>query len=196
MNYPNNIKKKYHKPISHANRGMDLEEVINETNDYYLSNDIALIYKKPTPIGIDKVIFENNSNIITRAFFKEPSTLDYNGLYKGRYIEFDAKETTSKTSFPLQNIHPHQIRHIKRVIKHNGIAFLIIRIMNIDYYLDGNDFLFFIDNEKRKSVPYEFIKMNGRELKYNYNKGIDYLKIVDELYISKGEKNESKKEKS
>ena len=34
MNYPNSINKEYHKVISHANRGMDLEAIINETNEY------------------------------------------------------------------------------------------------------------------------------------------------------------------
>ena len=97
MNYPNSIKKDYHKKTSYSNRGMDLEELINETNKYYLEIDKAIIYKKPTPIGIDKVCYDNNSKIITKAYFKEPSTLDYNGLYKGRYVEFEAKETKSKS---------------------------------------------------------------------------------------------------
>ena len=37
---------------TYANRGMGLENDINETNKYYLTYDIALIYKKPTPIRI------------------------------------------------------------------------------------------------------------------------------------------------
>ena len=187
MNYPNNINKNYHKKISYSNRGMDLEDLINETNKYYLEIDKALIYKKPTPIGIDKVSFENNSKIITKAYFKEPSTLDYNGLYKGRYVEFEAKETQSKTAFPLSNIHKHQIDHLKKVILHNGIGFLIIRMNNVDYYLDGKNLLLYINNNDRKSIPYEYIVDNGYELKYNYNKGINYLDIVDKLYFDKGD---------
>ena len=183
MNYPNNINKNYHKTISHSNRGMDLENLINETNQYYLEIDKALIFKKPTPIGIDKVSYENNSKIITRAYFKEPSTLDYNGLYKGKYIEFEAKETNSKTSFPLRNIHNHQIKHLRSVLNHGGIGFLIIRINNVDYYLGGNDLISYIDNNNRQSIPYEYIVKNGYELKYNYNKGLNYLDIIDELYF-------------
>ena len=37
---------------TYANRGMGLENDINETNKYYLTYDIALIYKKPTPIRL------------------------------------------------------------------------------------------------------------------------------------------------
>ena len=183
MNYPNNMNKKYHKTISYSNRGMMLEELINITNQYYLDNDKALIFKKPTPIGIDKVTYDNNSKIITRAYFKEPSTLDYNGLYKGKYVEFEAKETNSKTAFPLQNIHKHQINHLRKVIEHGGIGFLIIRLLNNDYYLDGKDFINYIDNNSRKSIPFDYIIKNGYLLTYNYNSGLNYLDIIDELYF-------------
>ena len=110
---------------------MNLENLINQSNDYYLKKDCALIYKKPTPIGVVDVSYKNHKKVIEKAYFKEQSTLDYNGLYRGKYIDFDAKETLNKTSFPLSNIHEHQINHIRNVIRHNGIAFLIIRILQI-----------------------------------------------------------------
>lgn len=179
MNYPNNLKKEYHKIVNHANRGMDLESIINDTNDYLLKKDIALIYKKPTPIGVVKVSYENNKQVINKAYFATQSTLDYNGLYRGKYIEFDAKNTENKTSFPLQNVHNHQIIHIRNVIKHGGIVFLIIRINNQIFLLNGPDFINFIDNNERKSIPYSFIKDTGYELEYNYLKGLNYLKYVD-----------------
>ena len=81
---------------------MNLENDINESNAYYLEKDIAIIHKKPTPIGVVKQV----ANKITEAYFKSPSTTDYNGLYAGKYIDFEAKETKNKTSFPLNNIHP------------------------------------------------------------------------------------------
>ena len=179
MNYPNKIKKEYHKSINYANRGMDLENILNDTNNYYLDNDIAIIYKKPTPIGVVKVSYENNKQVITKAYFASPSTLDYNGIYKGKYIEFDAKNTESKTSFPLNNVHPHQIEHIKRIIKHKGIVFLIIAMNNNFFLLNGPDFINFIEREKRKSIPYDYILKYAYQLEYNYMKGLDYLKFVD-----------------
>ena len=179
MNYPNKIKKEYHKNINYANRGMDLEDIINDTNEYLLSKDIAVIYKKPTPIGVVKVSYENNKQIINKAYFAKESTLDYNGIYKGKYIEFDAKSTLSKTSFPINNVSNHQIEHIKRIIKHKGIVFLIIKMNDFYYLLNGVDFISFIDNNTRKSIPYNFIKEYGFELEYNYNKGLNYIKYVD-----------------
>ncbi len=189
VNYPNKIKKEYHKITNYANRGMDLENLINETNNYYLEKDIAIIYKKPTPIGVVTVSYENNKQVITKAYFASPSTLDYNGIYKGKYIEFDAKSTESKTSFPLSNVHPHQIQHIKNIIRHKGIVFLIIQMNNLFYLLNGPDFLQFIANSSRKSIPYEYIKEYAYVLEYNYNKGIDYLKIIDLIGGFENEKN-------
>ena len=87
---------------SFKNRGMFLENIINDSNTYYNSNDKCLIYKKPTPIKI--LHLDYSTNKITNAFFETQSTLDYNGVYKGYYIEFDAKECHNKTSFPLSNI--------------------------------------------------------------------------------------------
>ena len=179
MKYPNGSKKTYKVYNTYANRGMDLESIINDTNLYLLENDIAIIYKKPTPIGVVKVSYENNKQIITKAYFKEASTLDYNGVYKGKYIEFDAKSTESKTSFPLSNIHKHQIEHIKNVINHSGIAFLIIEMNGLYYLLDGIKLIDFINKKKRKSIPYQYFKDNAYLLEYNFNKGLNYIKYID-----------------
>ena len=185
MKYPNNIKKSYKKEVSYKNRGMDLESLINDACEYYVKQDLAIIYKKPTPIGVVDVDYKNGA-VINKAYFKEPSTLDYNGIYKGKYVEFDAKECQSKTSFPLSNIHDHQIRHIKNILRHGGLAFLIIS-MNQNYYLfKGEDLLDFMQNNTRKSIPYVIIQKLGYPLKYNYNIGIDYLKGIDEAYKGVG----------
>ncbi len=182
MKYPNNLNKNFVKTFSYSNRGMDLEAELNETNEYYLEKDRALIFKKPTPIGLADVSYNEKGRIINKAYFKEPSTLDYNGLYKGKYIEFEAKVTQNKTSFPIQNIHPHQIEHLKKVLKHHGIVFLIIKINDLVYLLKGTDFVDFLNNSTRKSIPYDYLQTKGYLIKYGYNPVLDYLKIVDEVY--------------
>lgn len=183
MKYPNNIKKTYQNPLTYKNRGMDLESDLNLSNDYYIETDKALIYKKPTPIGIANVSYSPEGKIIEKAFFKEQSTLDYNGLYRGKYIEFEAKVTKNKTSFPLQNIHEHQIKHIRSVLKHQGIVFLIIKINELVYLLKGDDFITYIDTTNRKSISFDFIKNTGYLIKYGFNPTLDYLKIVDNIYF-------------
>lgn len=183
MKYPNNLEKTYKNPLTYRNRGMDLESDLNESNEYYKEIDKALIFKKPTPIGVADVSYSPKGKVIERGFFKEPSTLDYNGLYRGKYIEYEAKVTKNRTSFPLANIHPHQIKHVESVLRHKGIVFLMIKINEIVYLLKGDDFIEYIIMHDRKSIPYEFIKEHGYMIKYSYRPTLDYLKIVDEIYF-------------
>lgn len=180
MLYPNNIKKTYSKITNYSNRGMDLEYLIEQANDYYTLNDIAYIYKKPTPIGVTKVAYSAKGKRIEDGFYKTPSTLDFNGLYNGYYIEFDAKVTQNKTSFPISNVHDHQIKHIRNINKHGGIVFLVIAMNNKYFLLMGNTFLEFIDNEKRKSIPYEYLLNNAYEIKLGL-KGLDYLSTLNKI---------------
>ena len=193
MHYPNNSKKEFistnsltNLRKSYSNRGMNLESAINSSNEYYLLEDRALIYKKPTPIGVVDVSYANHKKTIEKAYFKEQSTLDYNGLYRGKYIEFDAKETLNKTAFPLSNIHEHQTKQIRNVIKHGGIVFLIIRMNNINYLLTGEDYISYIDTENRKSISYNYIKDKAYIIREAYRPQLDYLTIVDKIYF-KGE---------
>lgn len=183
MNYPGNIKKEYKKFTSYANRGMDLEDLLNQSNEHYLDTNRAVIYKKPTPITISEVKYGEKERIITKAYFRTPSTLDYNGIYKGKYIDFDAKETKNRTSFPLQNLHEHQLLHIKKVIEHGGISFLIIYMNTQFYYLDGKDIISFINNNSRKSIPYSFIEEKGYLIEQKIKPRLDYLSIIDQIYF-------------
>ena len=184
MNYPKGVKNNnLDSYINFGNRGMGLEEDINLTNQYYVDKGIAYIYKKPTPIQVTKVDYKNNSVVIKEAFFKEPSTTDYNGLYKGMYIDFEAKETTNKTSFPLSNIHKHQIRHIKNIEENNGIVFLIVRFttLNRNYLLMGKDFIDFLKDSERKSIPLSYFEDKGYLVDISYVPRLDYLKVIDNI---------------
>lgn len=195
MKYPGGIKvvSTVHKKedIQYGNRGMNLEHDLNLTNDYYRETSRALIYKKPTPIKVTKVDYQKNSVVIKEGFFEHPSTTDYNGVYHGMYIDFEAKETLNKTSFPLHNIHFHQIEHIRNVLLQNGIVFLIVRFVKLNqtYLLFGNDFIQFIDHQNRSSIPLSYFKEHGHLILDQYHPRIDYLKIIDQFY---GGANESK----
>lgn len=182
INYP--IKKTYQKEINTKNRGMNLENDINSTNQYYLDNKIACIYKKPTPIQIVKVDYPRRSlAVITEAYFRTPSTTDYNGVYKGYYLDFDCKETNSLTSFPLRNIHKHQIDHLINVNEQKGIGFLIVSFNRYQeyYLLPFNILKRYLDNNGRKSIPYKVFKEECYKIKESYNPRLDYLKEVDKL---------------
>lgn len=187
MNYPNGKKADLNKSKVNntANRGMSLESDINQTNLDYLNNDKAIIHKKPTPITIVKVDYPSRSKAkITEAYFKLPSTTDYNGIYKGKYIDFEAKECASKTAFPFASIHIHQITHLDNVIRHGAIAFIIIRMTayGLDYLIDAKTFIDYYRGTKRKSLPYSWIIENGHKIKFKYQRPCDYLEVVDKVY--------------
>lgn len=194
MKYPNgkkytaqvemNQEKEHRSLLSAANRGMSLEEDINLSNEYYRDNDIALIHKRPTPINIVKVDYSKGARI-TDAYFEKQSTTDYNGVYKGKYLDFEAKNTKSETSFPLSNISEHQIVHLKNVIKHGGIAFFIIcfQLKNEIYLLDASFVIEFYEKGGRKSIPYDVFKKEGILIKQDYTPRLHYIEAVDALYF-------------
>ncbi|WP_346663563.1 Holliday junction resolvase RecU [uncultured Merdimonas sp.] len=115
-------------------RGSTLEEMVNRTNEWYLEKGLALIQKIPTPITPVKMDKEHRQ--ITLAYFDQRSTVDYIGAVQGIPVCFDAKECVADT-FPLQNIHEHQVRFMDRFEKQDGVAFVLIyySARNRLYYL-------------------------------------------------------------
>lgn len=196
LNYPQGIRrrtmrtnKKSNKRINYAHRGMNLESDINDTNEYYLAMNKAVVHKKPTPIQVVHVHYPKRSAAkITEGYFQEKATTDYNGIYKGKYIDFEAKETKNKTTFPLTNIHEHQIEHMRSIIEHDGICFMIIRFIEHDetYFVLSENIISFWDkmrNGGKKSMTYDVIQQEGYRIPFTYQARVDYLAIIDQLYF-------------
>lgn len=112
-------------------RGSTFEEFINKTNEVYEENNLALIQKIPTPIT--PIEMDSKTRHITLAYFDQKSTVDYVGAIQGIPVCFDAKEC-NKDTFPLQNIHEHQINFMERWEKQDGIAFILIFFSERDIY--------------------------------------------------------------
>ncbi len=104
-------------------RGSVLEEMINYTNQKYKEKKLALIQKVPTPIT--PVQFDKASRHITLAYFEKKSTVDYIGAVQGIPVCFDAKECAADT-FPLQNIHRHQVEFMGSYEEQGGVSFFLI----------------------------------------------------------------------
>ena len=115
-------------------RGSGLEDLINRTNESYREKGLALIQKVPTPITPIKIDKDNRH--ITLAYFDQKSTVDYIGAVQGIPVCFDAKECKTDT-FPLQNIHEHQVAFMENFEKQQGISFFLISFTQRDefYYL-------------------------------------------------------------
>lgn len=173
--------------INYSNRGMTLEEDLNETNEYYLTHNIAVVHKKPTPVQIVDVHYPKRSAaVIKEAYFKQASTTDYNGVYRGKYLDFEAKETKNKTSFPLQNFHVHQIRHMEQVLKQQGLAFIIMSFSSTGeiFIMEAVHLIQFWNrmmNGGRKSITKKEVELTSYKTSIGFQPRIDYLKVVDQL---------------
>ncbi len=181
---------------SYIGRGMSLEKDLNDSNTYYRECERALIHKKPTPIQVVKVDYPaRNAAKIVEAYYKTPSTTDYNGIYRGKAIDFEAKETSSKTSFPFKSIHPHQIEHLKKVLQHGGIGFFIIRFSKYEetYLIDAKIMIDLYYNGEKQSISYKQVKELGSYIRMGVTPRLHYLDNVDALYFKEEESYEFEK---
>lgn len=184
-------KKKQEKktPTQFGKRGMDFEEEINQSNQYYLNHNIAVIHKKPTPVQIVKVDYPRRSAaVIKEAYFRQASTTDYNGVYKGYYLDFEAKETKNKTSFPFKNLHQHQIDHIQNCLMQKGVCFILLWFSSLNrcFFFSGEDLVSYWLNQKqtgKKSLPLTIIEESGIEIHMGIAPRIPYLEAVEQ-YLS------------
>ena len=72
------------------------------------------------------------------------NAVDYIGAVQGIPVCFDAKECSVDT-FPLSNIHPHQVEFMNAFEQQGGIAFFLIFFSHADlfYYLPLRDLVKF-----------------------------------------------------
>ena len=138
-------------------RGSLFEEMINHTNDRYRRENLALIQKIPTPIK--PIEIDPSSRHITLAYFDQKSTVDYIGVVQGVPVCFDAKECVTDT-FPLANVHEHQMAFMEQFEAQEGVAFLLIyfKEREVLYYLTFRQLKKFWDRREtggRKSFRYE-----------------------------------------
>ena len=170
-------------------RGSTLEDMVNRTNEKYAEAGLALIQKIPTPITPVKM--DKESRQITLAFFEQKSTVDYIGAVQGIPVCFDAKECAVKT-FPLQNIHPHQIKFMEEFEQQGGISFIIIHYTALDemYYVPFKDVKKFWDRMEaggRKSFTYDEINKNWK-IRSHRDMYVHYLEGIQQDLDRKEEK--------
>lgn len=181
--HTSNIKK-----VDYKSHGMMFENGLNITNEFYRINKKAIIYKKPTPVQVVRVDYPARSKAkIIEAYYRTPSTTDYNGIYKGKYIDYEAKET-ARTSFAFKHIFPHQMEHLKEVNEQGGIAFVLIyyKCVNEVYLIDIEQFYKLYNeglNGAKKSITVEKAREIGVLVKQGYTPPLDYLKAIDKYYF-------------
>lgn len=163
-------------------RGMYFEERLNYTNQIYKSRNIALINKRPTPV---KVLKSKGTKILN-GFYEAKSTVDYDGVYKGQPIVFEAKSFKGDR-FDLSNIHQHQYDYLKNAEKHGAITFVLIDwavIAGDVFYCPFSMIQHYIKTSKeggRKSIPIDDFSYYAYAVKDTDRAPLDYLAIVDYL---------------
>lgn len=167
-------------------RGSLLEELVNLTNEKYALNHLALIQKVPTPIKPIKI--DSQTRHITLAYFDQKSTVDYIGVAQGIPICFDAKECAGE-SFPLANVHEHQVQFMEEFEKQSGIAFILLYFSTQDifYYLPFRELKMFWERSKsggRKSFKLEELDPTY-QIKSNNGVIIPYLEMINKDMMSR-----------
>ncbi len=161
-------------------RGSTLEDLINHSNEKYREKKLALIQKIPTPIT--PINMDKDHKHITLAYFEKKSTVDYIGAVQGIPICFDAKECTTDT-FPLHNIHEHQLQFMEEFESQGGVAFIIIFFSKRDekFYLPYRDIKVFFNravNGGRKSFRYEELNQSYKIRSYA-GVMVHYLEMIN-----------------
>ena len=163
-------------------RGSTLEELVNRANEQYREKHLVLIQKVPTPITPIKI--DKSTRHITLAYFDQKSTVDYIGVVQGIPVCFDAKECHTDT-FPLQNIHEHQVEFMRQFEEQQGVAFFLIHYTKRDvfYYLTLRQLLVFWNRMKeggRKSFRFEEL---SEEFFFSMGKGGVFVPYLQPLQI-------------
>ena len=146
-------------------RGSTLEDMINHSNEVYREKKLALIQKVPTPIT--PITIEKQTRHITLAYFDQKSTVDYIGTVQGIPVCFDAKECAVKT-FPLQNVHPHQVQFMKEFEEQGGISFIIL------YWKSENEIVY---------LPFEKLYEFWKRMEEGGRKSFRREELDEEFYL-------------
>ena len=109
-----------------------------------------------------------------------------NAYKRVRISKYEPKETKNTTSFPLQNFHAHQIRHMEQVLNHRGLAFVILCFSSSDeiFLMEAQQIITFWNrmlDGGRKSITKKEVEQTSYKIPIGFQPRIDYLKVVDQL---------------
>lgn len=128
----------------HANRGRELEKLLERTHAYYRVHKKAVVDKNPVEwryinfsqynaakdnVGASRTVAKTAHGEYLR---KVKSDIDFSGtLAGGRSIYFDAKQTQGK-SWPYDRIDKHQVETLIEKDKIGAIAGIILMFTDLD----------------------------------------------------------------
>ena len=151
-----------------SNMGMAFEADVSRSCDYYREKEVADIYKRPTPIKVVKMS-KTKKGMIEEAYFQEKSTTDYVGIYEGKYIDFECKETIHD-AIPYHMIREQQYRHLALISKLGGIGFFLVSFKKYQevYLIDCRKILAVEEDGKHLGLKREFFQKQGTLVERSY----------------------------
>ena len=164
----------------HANKGMDLEQmIITSLNEGY-QNDQCWIVKYPTPVTVVKTMTRHGVVHITDGFFTTPSCCDFIGVCAGKAIALEAKSTIKKR-FAYSLIQPHQLSHLKDMIAHQGKSYVVIEMKAYGeiFLVDGGYIIQSIESN-HKSMSIDELRIHGKTIQTD--NPYHPLKLSETLY--------------
>lgn len=175
-------KKRTNKSSKNASLGQAFERYVSMSNRRYRDIGEADMYKQHPEVKVRR-----GDDGFNGARFGARSGLDYIGVYKGRAVTFDAKETKG-ASLPLNNIKAHQIETLQRFKAHGGISFLLVHMSRYgEVYVISTDDVIAVKESDRKSIPYSLMTERGYLVKPGNNVTVDYLttmeRAIDDGYL-------------
>ncbi|PFY72488.1 Holliday junction resolvase RecU [Bacillus wiedmannii] len=168
--------------MGQGNRGMAFEKLINLSNEMYQRGGVALINKRATPV---KVLKSAGGRVLS-GYYEAKSTVDYDGVYKGRAIAFEAKSTENPTRFDLKNIAQHQLDYLEKAEKMGAICFFLIEfskdksVFAVPLSVIQSYVRISHQPKGKKSIPRVDFDIYGYLVEQTERALVDYLKYVDE----------------
>ncbi len=177
------IKDKYIK----SNMGMQFEDDVSKSCDFFREKELADIYKRPTPIKVVKMS-KTKKGMIEEAYFQEKSTTDYVGIYKGKYIDFECKETIHD-SVPYHMIREQQFRHLALIEKLGGIGFFLVSFKTAQevYLIKASILIEETEKKKHPGFKREFFQTHGVLVKRSYLPPYQILEAIDQVFFKEGD---------
>lgn len=168
-----------------GNRGMAFEMLINLANEMYRRGGVALINKRPTPVKVLK----SKGGRVLNGFYEAKSTVDYDGVYKGRAVAFEAKSTQSLTRFDLSNIAQHQLDYLEKAEKMGAICFFLIEFSKDQtvFLVPASVIQSYVrmshQPNGKKSISRADFDIYGYLVEQTERAPIDYLQYIDEAVM-------------
>ncbi|MES5930059.1 Holliday junction resolvase RecU [Bacillus cereus group sp. MG9] len=174
--------------MGQGNRGMAFEMLINLSNEMYQRGGVALINKRPTPVKVLK----SKGGRVLNGFYEAKSTVDYDGVYKGRAVAFEVKSTQNLTRFDLSNIAQHQLDYLEKAEKMGAVCFFLIEFSKdqaiflvpssvIQSYIKMSH-----QPKGKKSIPRADFNIYGYLVDQTERAPVDYLQYIDESGLIPG----------